>query len=85
MNRLSRATGGQMQSSVEGITEAMLGNCESFEEVQIGNERYNLFQGCPAARTATIVLRGGAEQFLEEAHRSLWGEFVLCVRTEPRD
>lgn len=30
--------------------------------VQVGAERYNIFTGCPQARTATIVLRGGSEQ-----------------------
>jgi T-complex protein 1 subunit eta len=30
--------------------------------MQVGAERYNLFTGCPQARTATIVLRGGSEQ-----------------------
>lgn len=31
----------------------------------------NIFSGCPSGRTATIVLRGGADQFIEEAERSL--------------
>lgn len=37
--------------------------------LQVGAERYNLFTGCPQARTATIVLRGGSEQFIDEADR----------------
>lgn len=40
----------------------MLGFCETFEEVQVGNERFNIFTGCPSGETATIVLRGGADQ-----------------------
>ena len=28
--------------------------------------RYNFFTGCPKAKTCTIILRGGAEQFMEE-------------------
>lgn len=40
----------------------VLGTCEVFEEKQVGNERYNIFSGCPSGRTATIVLRGGADQ-----------------------
>ena len=38
---------------------------------QVGGERFNIFRGCPGARTATLVLRGGAEQFIDEAERSL--------------
>ena len=45
--------------------------CDFFEEKQVGGERYNFFTGCAKAKTATILLRGGAEQFLEEAHRVL--------------
>jgi len=40
----------------------VLGTCEIFEEKQVGNERFNIFSGCPSGRTATIVLRGGADQ-----------------------
>ena len=28
----------------------------------MGNERFNIFNGCPSGETATIVLRGGADQ-----------------------
>ena len=40
----------------------VLGTCEIFEEKQVGGERFNIFSGCPSGRTATIVLRGGADQ-----------------------
>ena len=40
----------------------VLGTCEIFEEKQVGNERFNIFNGCPSGTTATIVLRGGADQ-----------------------
>jgi len=46
---------------------------------QVGGERYNLFTGCPQARTATIVLRGGSEQFIDEAERSLH-DAIMIVR-----
>ena len=34
--------------------------------VQVGGERFNFFSGCPGAKTQTFILRGGAEQFIEE-------------------
>jgi chaperonin GroEL (HSP60 family) len=46
---------------------------------KVGAERYNLFTGCPQARTATIVLRGGSEQFIDEADRSLH-DAIMIVR-----
>jgi T-complex protein 1 subunit eta len=71
LQRVTRATGAPVQTTVNNITTAQLGTCEMFEEIQVGNERYNIFRGCPQAKTCTLVLRGGAEQFIEEAARSL--------------
>ena len=36
-----------------------------------------MFEECPKARTCTIIMRGGAEQFIKEAERSLHD--ALCV------
>eukprot|EP00638_Chattonella_subsalsa_P018737 CAMPEP_0117895140 /NCGR_PEP_ID=MMETSP0950-20121206/26437_1 /TAXON_ID=44440 /ORGANISM="Chattonella subsalsa, Strain CCMP2191" /LENGTH=506 /DNA_ID=CAMNT_0005755919 /DNA_START=35 /DNA_END=1551 /DNA_ORIENTATION=+ len=47
---------------------------------QIGNERFELFTGCPSARTATIILRGGADQFLEESDRSIHDALMIVKR-----
>merc|ERR1719379_2082994 len=68
---MAKATGASVQTSCNDLNESVLGNCGHFEEKQVGSERFNFFTGCDNAKTATIVLRGGAEQFLEEAHRSL--------------
>ena len=61
------------------MTHHVLGTCGLFEEVQIGAERFNLFKGCASSKTATIVLRGGAEQFIQEAERSL-NDAIMIVR-----
>lgn len=71
MLRMSRATGGQVQTSCNDLAPSVLGTCKHFEERQVGGERYNFFSGCEAAATCTLVLRGGAEQFIAEAERSL--------------
>ena len=42
--------------------------------------RYNLFQGCPNAKTVTLILRGGAEQFIEETERSLHDAIMIVRR-----
>eukprot|EP00753_Platysulcus_tardus_P018589 PLAT6941.1.p1 GENE.PLAT6941.1~~PLAT6941.1.p1 ORF type:complete len:580 (+),score=358.18 PLAT6941.1:63-1802(+) len=78
--RVSRATGAVTQSSVSSLPESILGSCTRFEERQVGAERYNIFSGCPLARTASIVLRGGAEQFIEESHRSIHDSLMVTKR-----
>merc|ERR1719482_2487013 len=60
-----------IQTSCNDLNESVLGKCAKFEERQVGGERYNFFSGCEAASTCTLVLRGGAEQFIAEAERSL--------------
>eukprot|EP00941_MAST-03F_sp_MAST-3F-sp1_P001406 g1406.t1 len=81
MQRTARATGARMQTSVQDLNNGILGTCESFKEVVLGDERYNIFEGCPQASTATIVLRGGAEQFIEESHRSIHDAICIVKRS----
>lgn len=80
MSRVSLATGGSVLSTVNNITPDNLGSCELFEERQVGSERFNFFTGCPRSKTATIVLRGGAQQFIEEADRSLHDAICIVKR-----
>ncbi|GAA6001269.1 chaperonin-containing T-complex subunit CCT7 [Rhodotorula paludigena] len=80
LKRVVSAVGGAVQSTCSDIRPAEhLGRCAVFEERQIGAERYNLFEGCPEAKTCTLVLRGGAEQFISEVERSL-NDAVQVVR-----
>jgi len=81
LDRVFKATGAQVQSTVHNLIPDILGTCECFEERQVGDERYNIFTGCPETKTATIVLRGGAEQFIEEAERSLHDAIMIVRRT----
>jgi len=80
LNRVTKATGAVVQTTCHGITEKVLGTCGNFVEQQIGDERYNLFTGCPISKTATIVLRGGSQQFVEEAHRSIHDALMVVKR-----
>jgi T-complex protein 1 subunit eta len=79
--RVSNATGAKIQTTVSDLSDEILGTCEFFEEKQVGNERYNIFKGCPKAKTCTIVIRGGAEQFIEETERSLHDAIMIVKRT----
>merc|ERR1719197_2110432 len=71
LKRVAKATGASVQTSCNDLNASVLGACALFEERQVGGERFNFFSGCDNANTCTIILRGGAEQFIEEAERSL--------------
>lgn len=81
LQRVAAATGATVQTTLNNFDPAALGTCARFNERQVGDERYNLFEGCPRARTATIVLRGGSQQFIDEADRSLHDAIMIVRRT----
>ncbi|KAK1175132.1 T-complex protein 1 subunit eta [Acipenser oxyrinchus oxyrinchus] len=85
LKRTMMACGGSIQTSVGSLTDDVLGQCALFEEVQVGGERYNFFKGCPKAKTCTIILRGGAEQFMEETERSLHDAIMIVRRAIKND
>lgn len=86
MRRTMKACGGAILTTVADLDEKVMGKCDSFKETQIGGERFNLFESCAnAQRSVTLVLRGGAEQFLEETERSLHDAIMIVRRTIKND
>lgn len=90
LKRTQKACGGAIITTVENLPQGdkasqVFGTCELFEEMQIGSERYNFFSGCPRAKTATMILRGGAEQFIDEVERSLHDAIMIVRRAVKND
>ena len=81
LKRVVQAVGGSIQSTCSDIEPQHLGRCGSFDERQIGSERFNIFEGCPQAKTCTLILRGGADQFISEVERSLHDAIMIVKRT----
>jgi len=80
LRRVCKATGASVQTTVNNVVPSVLGSCKIFEEKQIGGNRYNLFTGCDQAKTATLILRGGGEQFIDEAERSIHDAIMIARR-----
>lgn len=80
LRRVTQAVGGSIQSTCSDIGKEHLGMCGIFQERQVGSERYNIFEECPKAKTCTLLLRGGAEQFIEEVERSLHDAIMVVKR-----
>lgn len=80
LEHVVKATGAQIQTTTNGLSEKILGTCGKFEEIQLGNDRYNMFTECKASRTVTFVIRGGAAQYIEEAARSLNDAIMIVLR-----
>ncbi|KAH9982782.1 chaperonin Cpn60/TCP-1 family [Lactifluus volemus] len=71
LRRVVQAVGGSIQSTTSDMGREHLGTCGRFEERQIE---------CPKAKTCTMILRGGAEQFIEEVERSLHDAVMVVKR-----
>uniref|UniRef100_A0A6B2G329 T-complex protein 1 subunit eta n=1 Tax=Myxobolus squamalis TaxID=59785 RepID=A0A6B2G329_MYXSQ len=80
LKRAMCACGGTIRTVLDELNEVDLGTCETFEEVQVGNERYNIFCGGKKSKTCTFLLRGCGEQFLEEIDRSLHDSIMVVKR-----
>jgi T-complex protein 1 subunit eta len=80
LDRVCSATGAVIQTSLNDLSDNVLGTVGVFEERQVGSSRYNFFEKCPRAKTSTVILRGGSEQFIAEAERSLHDAIMIVKR-----
>jgi T-complex protein 1 subunit eta len=78
--RIAAATGAKLQTSINELNSSSLGTCSNFEEKQIGNQRYDFFLNCPATQTVTFIIRGLAEQYIQETERSLHDGIMIVKR-----
>jgi thermosome len=77
MEKLARATGGEILASVKDLTAKTLGKAKKVEEVKIGDDKLIYVRECKNPKAVTIVIRGASAQVLDEAERSLHDG--LCV------
>jgi thermosome len=77
MEKLAKATGGKIVTSLEALTADDLGYAALIEERKIGNDKMTFVEGCKHPKAVTILIRGGTERIVEEAERSLHD--ALCV------
>jgi thermosome len=77
MEKLGRATGGKVVTSLEDITKKDIGYAELVEERKIGDDKMTFIEGCKNPRSVAILIRGGTERIVDEAERSIHD--ALCV------
>jgi thermosome len=77
MEKLAKATGGKVITSLDDVTKRDLGYAQLVEERKIGDDKMTFIEGCKNPRAVTILIRGGTERIVDEAERSLHD--ALCV------
>jgi len=84
IEKISRATGAKIISSLQEINESQFGKAELVEEVKIGDESLTFIRGCQNPRAVTIVIRGGTSHVLDEVERAIkdgLGDVVSAVKS----
>ena len=71
MEKLERATGGRIVSSVRDLRPEDLGEAELVEERRVGNDKMVFVEGCKNPKAVTVLVRGANDMVLDEVERSL--------------
>ncbi len=71
MEKLERATGGKIVSSIRDLTPNDLGEAELVEERRVGNDKMVFIEGCKNPKAVTILVRGANDMIIDEVERSL--------------
>ncbi|VVB54601.1 Thermosome subunit alpha [uncultured archaeon] len=71
MDKLARATGAKILTSLKEITDSDLGKAGLVEEKKIGDEAMTYITECHNPKAVSIILRGGTEHVADEAERAL--------------
>ncbi len=70
MEALSKATGGNVVTNLDDLSEADLGHAARVEERKIGESDMTFVTGCPEAKSVSVLLRGGTEHVVDEIRRA---------------
>jgi len=71
MEKIAKATGARIATSLDDITPADLGQAGLVEERKVGEDKWVFIEECKNPKAVTILIRGGTEKFVDEAERSV--------------
>ncbi len=71
MEKLEKATGGRIVTSIRDLKPEDLGEAALVEERKVGNDKMVFIEGVKHPKSVTILLRGANDMLLDEAERSI--------------
>ena len=71
IEKLAKATGARIATSIKDIRPEDLGTAGLVEERKVGEEKMVFIEQCPNPKAVTILVRGAADRILDEAERSI--------------
>jgi len=86
MEKLSRATGGNVVTSLKELTSDDLGEAGVVEERKVAGDEMIFVENCKNPKAVTILVRGGTEHVVDEIERALHDavSVVAEVMEEPK-
>jgi thermosome len=81
MEKLARATGGNILTDLDDISSADLGKAGLVEERKISGEEMTFVEKCKNPKSISILVRGGTKHIVDEADRSLEDAMGVVART----
>jgi thermosome len=71
MEKLSRATGGKVVTTIDDLKTGDLGHADLVEERKIGDDKMVFVEGCKDPRSVSLLIRAGLERMVDEAERAM--------------
>jgi len=71
MEKLARATGGKVVTTIEDLSSADLGKAGLVEERKIGDDKMTFVKDCKNPKAVSLLVRGGTEHVVDEIERAV--------------
>ncbi|MFH0713434.1 MAG: thermosome subunit beta [Candidatus Micrarchaeota archaeon] len=71
MEKLSRATGGRVVTTLDDLSLKDLGNAGSVEEKKVAGEQMTFVENCKDPKAVTLLVRGSTDHIVDEAERAI--------------
>ena len=77
MEKLGRATGANIVSTLDDLSKTDLGFSLVVEERKIEEDKWVFVEGCKNPKSVTILIRGGTQRVVDEADRSIHDSLMV--------
>ena len=71
MEKLARATGATLVSSIDAISKEELGKAGIVEERKVGGEEMTFVEQCKNPKAVSIIIKGGTDHVVDELERAI--------------
>ncbi|MBL7001972.1 MAG: TCP-1/cpn60 chaperonin family protein [Nitrosopumilus sp.] len=71
MTKLSKATGGNVISNLDDLSEKDLGSSDLVHQKKVESDKWVFIEGCKLPQSITMLIRGGSQRVIDEVDRSI--------------